>query len=75
MKTYLLALASGAALLTSQAQAAIPIYPNPGTVNPIDYSFTAASTGDIIAYFAGNGGSLPICSVCSSMALIPALKG
>ena len=57
MKTYLLALATGAALLTSQAQAAIPVYPNPGTVNPIDYSFTAASTGDIVAYFAGNGGS------------------
>jgi len=43
MKTYLFALASGAALLTSQAQAAIPVYPNPGTINPIDYSFTAAS--------------------------------
>jgi len=57
MKTYLLALASGAALLTSQAQAAIPVYPNPGTINPIDYSFTAAATGDIVAYFAGNGGS------------------
>ncbi len=56
MKTYLLALAGGAALLAGQAQAAIPLYPNPGTVNPIDYSFTAASTGNIVAYFAGNGG-------------------
>jgi len=55
MKKFALALASGAALLASQAQAAIPIYPSPGTVNPIDYSFTAASTGNIVAYFAGNG--------------------
>ncbi len=55
MKKFAFAFASGAALLASQAQAAIPIYPSPGTVNPIDYSFTAASTGNIVAYFAGNG--------------------
>ena len=27
-------------------------YPNPGTLNPATYSFTAAFTGDVIAYFA-----------------------
>lgn len=55
MKKLALAFAGGAALIASQAQAAIPLYPSPGTVNPINYSFTAASTGNIVAYFAGNG--------------------
>jgi PEP-CTERM motif len=31
---------------------AIP-YPNPGHYNPVTYSFTAATTGDVIGYFAG----------------------
>jgi hypothetical protein len=30
-------------------------YPNVGTPNPVTYTFTAASTGDVIAYFAGSG--------------------
>jgi hypothetical protein len=44
--------ASGAARATD----IIP-YPNSGTVNPITYSFTAASTGQIDAYFVGDGGA------------------
>jgi hypothetical protein len=35
---------------------AIP-YPDSGSVNPIFYSFTATSTGDVDAYFAGSGAS------------------
>ncbi len=35
---------------------AIP-YPNSGTENPTLYSFTAAQTGDITAYFLGTGAS------------------
>jgi hypothetical protein len=30
-------------------------YPNPGTYNPVTYSFTAAASGDVVAYFAGSG--------------------
>jgi hypothetical protein len=55
------ALAAATALLTMSAAGAAlagPIpYPNPGTPNPAIYTFTAASTGDIIAYFAGSGAS------------------
>jgi hypothetical protein len=32
---------------------AIP-YPNAGTPNPVTYTFTAATTGTIVAYFAGS---------------------
>ena len=32
-------------------------YPNPGTPNPVTYTFTAATTGDIVAYFAGSTAS------------------
>lgn len=35
---------------------AIP-YPDIGTVNPVTYSFTASSDGDITAYFAGSTAS------------------
>ena len=35
---------------------AIP-YPNVGTLNPVTYTFTAASTGHVIAYFAGSTAS------------------
>ncbi|OJY38272.1 MAG: hypothetical protein BGP06_14820, partial [Rhizobiales bacterium 65-9] len=31
-------------------------YPDPGTVNPVTYSFTATG-GDVVAYFTSNGGS------------------
>jgi len=48
-----LALAGG----TSQVLAdAIP-YPTVGTPNPVTYTFTAAASGDIIAYFAGSTAS------------------
>lgn len=41
-----------------QARAADPIpYPNSGTYNPVTYSFTAASTGDVVAYFIGGAGA------------------
>jgi hypothetical protein len=35
---------------------AIP-YPNPGTPNPVTYTFTAAATGDVMAYFGGSTAS------------------
>lgn len=40
--------------LMAAANAATPTYPTPGNVNMLDYSFTAASTGDIVAYFVGH---------------------
>ena len=55
MKTFALALAGSAAMLATHANAAIPVYPSPGVINPVDYTFTAASSGDVIAYFAQNG--------------------
>ena len=30
-------------------------YADPGTYNPVTYTFTAAASGDVIAYFAGSG--------------------
>ena len=39
------------------ARADVIPYPNSGTENPVAYSFTAASTGDVIAYFTGTGAS------------------
>ena len=36
------------------AQAALPVYGSPGSVNAADYSFTAVADGDIVAYFAGH---------------------
>lgn len=59
MKRLLLraALVLAGAASTQAANAdAIP-YPTPGTVNPAVYSFTAASSGPIVAYFAGSGAS------------------
>jgi PEP-CTERM motif len=38
-----------------EAQAGPIPYPDSGTYNSTVYSFTAASTGDVIAYFAGSG--------------------
>ncbi len=37
------------------ASAGVIPYPSVGTVNPATYTFTAAATGNIIAYFAGSG--------------------
>lgn len=55
MKKFVLALTAGAAFLATSANAAIPVYPTPGAVNAADYTFTAASTGNVVAYFANNG--------------------
>src|SRR5262245_13965852 len=41
---------------TSARADSIP-YPNLGTPNPATYAFTAAFTGDVIAYFAGSSAS------------------
>jgi hypothetical protein len=49
-----LAIAGGAA---SATQAGTIPYPNVGTPNPVTYTFTAASTGTITAYFAGSTAS------------------
>ncbi len=40
--------------LVQHASADLIPYPTPGIENPVTYSFTAASTGDVIAYFAGS---------------------
>ncbi|MGQ5702152.1 PEPxxWA-CTERM sorting domain-containing protein [Sandaracinobacteroides sp. A072] len=40
--------------LSAAANAALPVYPDAGTINPVDYSFTASADGDIVAYFAGH---------------------
>jgi len=42
---------------TQAARADIIPYATPGLYNPITYSFTAASTGDVVAYFVGGGGA------------------
>lgn len=48
-------LAAGAATL-AHADDVIP-YANAGTYNTATYSFTAATTGDVIAYFVGGAGA------------------
>lgn len=45
-----------ASVQTAHAQDPIP-YPNAGQPNPISYSFTAGSNGDVTAYFAGSTAS------------------
>ena len=52
-----LAAAIACSIWTNSASAAI-VYPNSGSENLQTYSFTAASTGDLIAYFAGSGAAL-----------------
>ena len=39
---------------TGSGKAAI-VYPNVGSANPTIYKFTASTTGDLVAYFAGSG--------------------
>ncbi len=39
--------------LASAANAVIPSYPSPGIINAMDYTFTAASNGTVVAYFLG----------------------
>src|SRR5476651_1204844 len=46
-----LVLATGTA---NVARADLIPYPNSGTINPTVYTFTAANTGNITAYFAGS---------------------
>ena len=52
----ILAGAAVAAIASAAHAGPIP-YPNAGTPNPDVYTFTAASTGDLVAYFAGSGAS------------------
>jgi len=40
--------------LASNANAGAIPYPTPGTANPVTYTFTASSTGNITAYFYGS---------------------
>jgi hypothetical protein len=49
-----LSIAAALALGAAGAQA-LPFYPDPGTINPLNYSFTAAEDGDVVAYFAYDG--------------------
>jgi len=49
------AVALAGILGTGAARADVIPYGNVGTPNPVTYSFTAAATGDVTAYFAGSG--------------------
>ena len=62
MKATLLATAAvllglAATVVPQSARAGTIPYPNVNTPNPAIYGFTAAATGDVIAYFAGSGAS------------------
>jgi hypothetical protein len=50
-----LALAALAFAAAGAAVAAPAAYPTPGSENPATYTFTAAATGDLKAYFVGTG--------------------
>jgi hypothetical protein len=57
-RTVLTAALAGLILAVSGTANATPTaYPNSGTPNPAVYTFTAANTGSIIAYFAGSTAS------------------
>jgi hypothetical protein len=56
LKTRLAFAALALAAAGAANAGAIP-YPNPGTENPTTYTFTAASTGDLVAYFLGSTAS------------------
>ncbi len=45
------------ALATGGAMAGTIPYPGGGTVNPVNYTFNAAGSGDLVAYFMGSGAS------------------
>jgi hypothetical protein len=49
---------SASLAFASVASAGVIPYPNPGTINPATYTFTAASTGPIEAFFVGSSASL-----------------
>jgi hypothetical protein len=58
MKNIFTTLSAVAVLaLAANVQAAPTPYSPAGTPNAVTYTFTAASTGDLIAYFAGSGAS------------------
>lgn len=59
MKSKLInSLLAGALAISAWSAQAGPIpYPNPGVLNPVNYAFTAASTGDVVAYFWGSTAS------------------
>jgi hypothetical protein len=48
------ALLAAALVATAAAADTLPSYPTSGSANPVTYSFTAAATGDITAWFAGS---------------------
>jgi len=50
---FKLTVAMATLLVTGPALAAPVIYGNPGTANPVTYTFTATGTGPITAYFVG----------------------
>jgi hypothetical protein len=57
VKPILAAAALSAVVVSAApASAAIPIYPNPGSQNNVLYTFTAATSGNVLAYFAGVAG-------------------
>jgi len=45
-------------VLSANVASAAIVYPNAGSENLQTYSFTASSTGDLVAYFAGSGAAL-----------------
>lgn len=55
MKTLYASIAAAVALSCALPAYAAPIpYSQPGTESTIQYNFTAAATGDVVAYFAGS---------------------
>ena len=57
MKNVFAALTASAILAFAANTQAVPVYSTAGTENPTTYSFTAAATGDIVAYFTGSTAS------------------
>jgi len=57
-RTVFAAVLAGLILAVGGTAHATPtLYPNSGTPNPVQYTFTAATTGDLLAYFAGSTAS------------------
>lgn len=55
LRTFTRLAAAGAIAAAAMNASAGPIpYPTPGVLNPVTYAFTAASTGDVVAYFWGS---------------------
>jgi len=57
LRSAALVTAAALTILADAATAAI-IYPKSGSENSQTYSFTASSSGDLVAYFAGSGAAL-----------------